>query len=718
MNNLRASLVLTFQDKLTAGLTKVREQLDGLKKVGRELAMPGLAQATEGLRQATAAAGGLGRALHTVAGAAKSALGHLGRMGANLERLGKKVGPIGALVGFGTIKETTAAYAEYDAVLRQIAITEGRSGGGQATRLVGRLGGRLDRLALGTGQSSTDLAETYKWIITTHPGETATAARAMANQMIGALAKAATAYHLDVTDLKNVPFALESGFGLKGNQMEAGLAILHRAAMQAHFTMGAFDQELPGLAAQFGSFGTKGLAGLRAVAAMLETVVKVVPSATPSMAGTDLGDLLTYVTGPSGQARMAMTSRGFSGKMYAQTRALLARAGITHGFDASGIIHAGALHGVDPVNSILNYLHTKLQAIPKNITGRDRATLEGEVINALISNHQAAQAARAILLHWNEYHRTQGAVHGAGAATLDRNFITMTQSPSMQLKIMAEGIRQVGRALGQGFMPVIRAVNFGLLGLVHFLTWANATFPRTTAWVLGLAGAGIALVAALGVLGMVAPAVAVGFELLLGLMGGLAAAASLLASPFVAAAIVIGGAADDIYEHWSRFRPFFVQLGHGVMEVLDGIGTLLKGIFLFDWRPAVKGIEQIGRGLVDGFMGAIKIVKTLLLDLIKWLMGKIGADIEHALMAPFDAIERVLAPSRAASTGTETSGAGGADGGMSYLMPQLRPSAAAAGHVTVGVDPHNGKIRITHASPPSVVRIRSDMGDMLTPGGS
>jgi len=660
MSDLRAALILTFEDKVTAGLRRLKEQLDGLKRVGRDLSMGGL-------KAATNHATGFGRALQAIGGAARTAAGHLKGMLKQAEKLGKSVGPIGALVGFGTLKATSQAYADYDAILRQIAIVEGRSGGGQAARLSGRLGGRFDALALRTGQSSTDIAEAYKWIITTHPGVTADAARAMANQMIGALATAATAYHLNVTDLQNVPFALQSGFGLKGSQMESGLAILHRAAMQAHFTMGAFDQELAGLAAQFGSLGVTGLAGLRSVAAMLETVVKVVPSATPSMAGTDLGDLLSYVTGPMGQARMAMTSRGFSGKMYAQTRALLARAGITHGFNASAIIHAGALTGVDPVDAILNYLHARLKAIPKNITGQDRKTLQGEVINALISNHQAAQAARAILLHWDEYHRTQKAVGGAGKATLDRNFITMHNSPLMQMQIMAEGVRQVGRALGAGFVPVLRAVNFGLLGLVHFLHLANTHFPTATKWVLGLTGAGIALVSVLGVLGFVAPAIAAGF--------------GLLSAPILIAAAAIGGAAYEIYEHWQLVEKLFKNPG----------------------RYIHAGIAWLKRELV-----------TFLVWLNHWIATGLAAAVAaiwHTMEAPFLAIEHVLAPARSAATGQLNSAAGGAGGGMSYLMPQLRQPS---GHVTVGVDPASGKIHITHAGPPSVVRAQPlDMGDML-----
>ena len=707
MTDLRAQFILTFEDKVTAGLRKLQEQLRGLRNAGGALGGGALKQATEHATR-------FGRALTMIGRAARGAAGHLGGMLKSAERLGQRGGAIGALVGFATLKETTQTYADYDAVLRQIAIVEGRSGGGRARATSARLGGRFDTLALKTGQSSTDIAEAYKWIITTHPGVTAKAARAMANQMIGPLAHAATAYHLHVTDLANVPQALQRGFRLRGDQMETGLAILHKAAMQAHFTMAAFDQELSGMAAQLGSLGVTGLKGLRQVSAMLETVVQGVPSAQKQRAATDLGDLLTYITNKTGQGQLAMTSRGFSGKMYANTLAMLRRAGITHGLNVPALLSAAAKVGIDPIDAVMMWLHQKLAAIPKNITGQDRQLLKGEVVNAFFNNREAAQAVRMLLLHWNDYHRNLKAVQNANAGGLHKNFRTMKNSPLFQFQQMGEESRQLGRALGKGFMPVLTAVNHALGALVAVLKWANTHFPRTTAWVLGLAGAGIALVAALGALGFIAPAVAAGFVLLLDVLGALAGAAAVVAGPFAAVAIVIGAAAYDIYAHWARFKPFFAGMFGGLLTMLDGIGNVLKGIFLFNWHTVAKGIGQIAHGFVQAWASEIDILKTLLMDLIKWLTGwsdkdlaRIGKRIEADVTAPFHAVAHFFAgmkPSAASATGVNQSAAGGAGGGMSYLMPVVT--------VKVGVDPHNGKIAITHTSAPSVVRLQPlDMGD-------
>ena len=729
MTDLRASFTLKFNVNGLTALRRLQDGIGGLRNIARRLEMPGLDKAT------TQARGLLG-VVQRIGRAAVTSARHMGGMVRAAEKLGKSVGPIGALVGFGTLKETTGSYADYDAILRQIAIVEGRSGK-QAGGVVGRLGPQFDKLALDTGQSSTDIADAYKWIITTHPGATAQAAEQMADQMIRPLAKAALAYHLNITDIENVPFALQSGFGLKGNQMEAGLAILHRAAMQAHFTMAAFDQELSGLAAQFGSLGTTGLDGLRSVSAMLETVVKVVPSGQPSAAGTDLGDLLTYVTGPTGQARMAMSSRGFSGKMFAQTRALMDRAGI-HGFSANAVIAAGSKEGLDPVTSIMNFLHAKLEAIPKTIKGRDREVLQGEVINALFHNQQAAQAARALLLHWDEWHRTQKAIGGAGQGSFDTDFNTVANSATMQMKQMAEGIRQLGRAMGQGFMPVLRAVNDGVSHLVEFMNWADTSFRGTTAWVLGLIGGLILLVSTLGVVGMVAPAIGAGFMLFLTALGGIFTAlsmirpalllfeeplisiistiadlgmgASAVLGPVVGILAIVAAAAYDIYSNWSRFRPLFMGLWNGVKTILQGVGNFVTGVFLGDWKRAGDGLAGIAKGFVQAWSNSAVILKQLLMDLIHWLTGwtandlaRIGQSIESTITAPFHEIEHLLFPGRPAPAPAASAG------GLAQHPP---------GQVLVGVDPANGNIKITHAGPPGVVATAPlDTGHMFGWGG-
>ncbi len=709
MTDLRAQFILTFEDKVTAGLRKLQEQLRGLRNAGGALGGGALKQATEHATR-------FGRALHTIGAAARAAAGHLGGMLRGAERLGKRVGAIGALVGFGALKETTQTYADYDAVLRQILIAEGRDRPGRDAPMLARLGARFNRLALASGKSSGSIAEAYEWMVKTHPGANEKMVRAIVNSMIPALVKGATAYDLHMSQVSNIPFALYNGLHLRGSQMEEGLAILHRATMQAHFTMSAFDQELPGLAAQFGNFKFGGLHGLRSLAAMLETIVKVVPARSPQEAGSDLVDLLRYVTGPAGQARLGLTSRGFGGKspqlaMYRNTIAMLRRAGVTHGLNAPVFLASAAKEGYDPVTATAMWLHSVLSQVPKTMNPKARAVLQGEVVNALISNQQAATAMLALLQNWKEHARILATLQKVGPAQFNRDFIAMQRAPITQMRIMAEGFRQVGYVLGHGFMPVLRAVNYGLLDLVHFLTWANTRFPATTRWVLGLAGAGIALVAALGALGFIAPAVAGGFVLLLDVLAALAGAAAAVAGPFAGVAIVIGAAAYDIYAHWARFGPMFAQGLRGLEEIARGLAGVLTGIANFNWHSFKVGIADIGHGFATAWVSELHIVLGLLGDLLHFLgLGtKAVQHLTNIAEHPLAAVEHALSPAKGhapASVRWSTGGMAADPSGMGALMPVVT--------VKVGVDPHHGKIAITHASAPSIVRVQPlDMGDML-----
>ena len=724
MNSLKASLVLTFRDELTAPLRKIkqgfgqlRSQLEDLRDVGRGLSLPGLNSVTQELRQATGTANRLARALHGIGGAAKGAWGHVrklgGAVGAGARRVAhhaSQIGAVGGLLGIAGVIEPLHSAGDYDATLRSVAILENMNGKA-ATQEVRRLRSWLNGLALHTGQSSSDLAQGLKQL------DQYDIPQKIVELLLPSLAKAATAYHLNVADTTGVGFALNWGLGVGPAQMEAALAQVHKATQLGHFTMGLMAQQLAGVASMAHSWGIQGLSAVTSLTAMLETAVR--NTSMGSEAATNINEFMNYLGHVQAQRGFDLKNKG----MTKEQRARFARYHVKP-LDLGGILATARRDGQNPIEAVMSAVRADLKGAPIDVAR--------EALGSFFSNQQAMMFATAMLQNWGTYQANKVAIAGANPATLQANFETMFQSTSVQLKILNEHLRQLVRTIGTDFTPLLQPMIAGLKGLKKALDWLGPVGR----WAVAVAG-GIALLGGiLGMLSAVAPGVGAGLLLVgdalgavltvgAGVAGALEGVIAAIGAPFAAVAIVIGAAALDIYEHWSKFRPFFHEMGHGVMLVLGGLGHFVAGVFTWNLREAVAGIGQVVKGIGSFFGAEIDIVKRLLLDLVHWLTGwtdkqlaAIAGRIGHTLAEPFERLAHAVGLDKLPAVQAGVAGgaplraaAPDAIGGFGLLQgPRSRPTH---GHVTVGVDPHNGRLHITHASPPSVVRVGPDMGHML-----
>ena len=78
--NMKAAFVLSFEDKLTAGLGKLEKQLEQLKKLGEQQTLGKLASGFEDIQRTITATRDLAGELRTVSSAAKGAYADLKRV--------------------------------------------------------------------------------------------------------------------------------------------------------------------------------------------------------------------------------------------------------------------------------------------------------------------------------------------------------------------------------------------------------------------------------------------------------------------------------------------------------------------------------------------------------------------------------------------------------------------------------------------------------------
>jgi hypothetical protein len=166
--------------------------------------------------------------------------------------------------------------------------------------------------------------------------------------------------------------------------------------------------------------------------------------------------------------------------------------------------------------------------------------------------------------------------------------------------------------LGQGFLPVLKYINFALLDLNAGLKAATEHYPRLTAYVLGGFAALLALGSVLVIIGAVLPLVSTGFGLVI-------AALQAVLSPLVAIPAILGAMAYDIYEKWADFRGFFVEMWEGVEQTFWGFIEFLRGVFTLDFGTAMSGVRSMGSGLAKLYSGYWDAVKLVFMDFVHWV---------------------------------------------------------------------------------------------------
>jgi TP901 family phage tail tape measure protein len=333
----------------------------------------------------------------------------------------------------------------------------------------------FNRDALDTGQPNTVIAHAFNDLVRRG------VPLAEAERLIGIHSRAATAYGIDPEALGQTVGALSQNLGIGADDMEGTLAAMAFAAKKGAFSVGDFAHFIPQATATFGKLGMKGRGAADTAFAALETIRQNTGDA--STAATDLNDLMNYLTS------------NFAKRSFAHI-----------GVDIDKYLLDAEKKGINPLDAVLSLMKSRFKGLSPVAIAQQ--------LGLSVHNMQGRDALVALLQHGQYFDELRALLGGQNADTLDRDFITMFQSPKIQLAIFAEQLGQVTQRMGEGFEPILEKVNLGLSWLSDWLNRLDQQYPGASGdFMLGI-GVLLTTLATLGAIGFVMPALSAGFGLL------------------------------------------------------------------------------------------------------------------------------------------------------------------------------------------------------------
>jgi TP901 family phage tail tape measure protein len=572
---MRASLLLTLEDELSGGLSRLMETLDRLNGVVARLTDTfahlqigrAFEHATQPINQAAAAMTRAGEDAVRLRGAVGGVAGELTRVSDAAAHLGvatafdgarariheaateigwferqmnalqeravsvgqhlapqmtalraftNQAGIVGGAIAGASVIAPAERYADYENILRHIAITEGLSGAAADQEVT-----RLTRLfaddAARTGQASESIAKAYSELV--QIGIPA----AILDRVIGAHSQAATAYNISPEALGPAVGALLQNLKIPEGEIGAALAAMALASKEGRFKVEDFSLELPGIAGAVAGAGGHGRAAADEVFAAMETIMR--NAGQPSTAAADFRQAISYIFSP------------FAERFF-----------LHQGIDLDARILEAGRHGIGPLQALLDLL----REITRGMNPEEARLKLGTVMH----NQEAANAISALLQHYDEYKALQARLDKVDPALFERDYATALQAPITQVRLFHENLAQATRALGEGFTPAMSVFTHGVGLAADLLKGANDNFPILTRAAYGAAAALAALAAAAGAKSLVGDYVAAGGSLLVRGLGGAASASAmavgLLAAEFGA---FLGRQREEAFLHPPKDLP-------------------------------------------------------------------------------------------------------------------------------------------------------------------
>jgi hypothetical protein len=603
--SMKAAFTLTLEDKLSAGLDRIKKQFDELRGKGNQLTLGKLERGGDLLRTLTQEVRGLTSSLRTVSATADRAWASVKRMGSATANWGRNT--FGKSSNIGAMQAAAAGYSVYGPLesvselsntLRHSAITAHQYGP-DADRMMASQRALYTGTAINTAQGSHAIAEAGFWMALT----------GMSTQLVEKLvplsAKIATAYNTQVGDAAKTAFGLNYSMGIGAPDMERALGMLALLGKHGHFLFADQAKSMPGITAAAQLSHMTGMGSLEEIGAAMQISMKVVDPAQPNMAATNLETFLRQIQ----QAR--------EDKVFEK-----------YGVDIDGVLMTAAGKGISPMEAILSKIRQiqDREAKAHHITDPgQRAQSDTAILNHLFRSSEAVTFASAMLHNLEEYQHLKEIAHDVTTDMIDKDFHEAMRDVNSQMKLFHEETTQLVDRLGSGFEPVLHLVNKGLLGLIHGMDWLDKKMPGLGNGVLAFGGGLLVVLAAIGAIGFVAPAVIAGFELIAGLVGVLLTPIGLMAGAIAALAV----AGYEIYDNWDEVVPVLKEFG-------DAVGSVFYGAMdtIHDWM--MNGLQAAGNAWDD------MVTKVTSNDTVKAALGLLSTawdGVKTAAQTAFNAMD-------------------------------------------------------------------------------
>ncbi|WP_100965360.1 phage tail tape measure protein, partial [Bosea sp. FBZP-16] len=508
-------------------------------------------------------------------------------VGSSIANLGRQIGVVGGALAAISFSAPIQQAAAWDASLRDIAITAGKTGG-EVEKMIGEISDRYQKLALETGQRSADLAKGAQLLVAS--GMDA----GLIDKLMPTIGRVATAANATIEDTAKTAFALSDTLKVAPDQMEQALGKLVTAGKLGRFEFKNMAAEFPALTNQMAKFGITGMEAVSSLGASLQ--IAMLGTANPSEAATNLKNFLTKINAPEAIKKFEKELK----------------------VDVTGVMTDAAAKGINPVEAVIQKMSDKLKVPQAEIDkimkkanagpGTDKEKQEaarkqieqllaGTKVGRLYADMQVLDFLIPTLLNLDKLKDFKRQVAESGAEVINQDFESRMRGLSQQLLLFGELGSQALRRIGVAFASNLPMANRAISELLRWVVAIDAKWPGLIDGVLSWTGAILAAGAGLAILTPV--------------FSALAAAIALLISPIglvmVGIAALAAGAAY-LYQNWATVGP-----------QLSALWTDIGAKFSAGWESIRSGqaleatiswlstkIPELATAVVNGLPGMIE----------------------------------------------------------------------------------------------------------------
>jgi TP901 family phage tail tape measure protein len=537
-------------------------------------------------------------------------LGGLRSIGSGIANIGRQIGVVGgALAGLSFMAPIQQA-AAWDASLRDIAITAGKTGGA-VEAMIGDISARYQKLALETGQRSADLAKGAQLLVASGMDS------GLIDKLMPTIGRVATAANATIEDTAKTAFALSDTLKVAPDQMEQALGKLVTAGKLGRFEFKNMAAEFPALTNQMAKFGITGMEAVSSLGASLQ--IAMLGTANPSEAANNLKNFLTKINAPEAIKKFEKELK----------------------VDVTGVMTDAAAKGINPVEAVIQKMSDKLKVPQAEIDkimkkanagpGTDKEKQEaakkqiaqllaGTKVGRLYADMQVLDFLIPTLLNLDKLKDFKRQVAEAGADVINQDFESRMRGLSQQLMVFGELGTQALRRIGLAFASNLPIANRALTMLLQGVVAIDAKWPGLIDGVLSWTGALLALGAGVAVLTPV-------FAGLAAVLGVVRTALLALLSPIGLVAAIIASAATLIISRWETFAPFFARLGESIAALAGPLRTLVQGLINLDFGSVVATLSRLGPMLAEAFRRGWDILKITARMALTELDKLLGTDL-------------------------------------------------------------------------------------------
>jgi len=624
--------------------------------------------------------------------------------------LGRRIGVVGAALAALSFTAPLQQAAAWDASLRDIAITAGKSGAAVES-MIAETSRRYEKLAFETGQRSADIAKGAQLLVAAGMDS------GLIDRLMPTIARVSTAANAELTDTAKTAFALSDTLKIPADQMETALAKLVTAGKLGRFEFKNMAAEFPSLTAQMAKLGITGMEAVESLGASLQ--IAMLGTANPSEAANNLKNFLTKINAPEAIKKFEKELQ----------------------VDVTGVMTDAAAKGINPVEAVIQKLASKLKvpqaeidkimkkAGQSNMSDKEReATIRKQVeqlisgtrLGKIYADMQVLDFLIPTLLNVDKIRDFRRQLKESGIDVIAQDFDSRMRGLSGQMFYFSEVGTQAMRRIGLAFASNLPMANKALADLLKWVSDIDAKWPGLIDGVVSWTGVLLALGASIAILTPIVSGLAAVLGLIFSwvglVVGGLAALSYGAYLLYQSWDSVVAGLKKIWADVVAAYAALYDQLSRDLSSAWNGMlqagsaawdGIKAKGQEFLAWAQGLPAqLAQIGAAAIQGLWDGMA---SRLDAMIAWLQAK-WASISGLFKLP--SLGGAL-PGTPGGTGVDpmgnptggfnpTSAPGGGVGGSAGFT-RTAGGPAANSNVNVG-----GRIVVEAAEGSRIVNVQSE----------